>query len=861
MSHAAQIARRTAVTVVVLLVVATLIVAGVLWGAVRRTDPTVDGTQRLGGLAGQVDVKRDAQGVPHLYADTPEDLFRGQGYVSAQDRFFEMDLRRHATSGRLAEMVGEAGLASDRSVRTMGWRRVAEQELPTLSADTRRYLTAYADGVNAYLDQAGDPTRVAPEYLLLGLKVRGYRIEPWGPVDSLVWLKAMAWDLRGNYRDELSRARLMAQGRSLDEVRELWPAYDTAAQAPILSPADWAPAGGHGGRSARRPGGIRAGQGQQDQLEQALDRTASGVGAVVPLIGSGEGIGSNSWAVAPSRSATGHALLANDPHLGLTQPGIWHQVGLHCRTVSTACPYAVTGFTFAGFPGVVIGHNQRIAWGFTNLDPDVSDFYLERVKGDQVLKDGRWSPLQQRTEVIRVAGGKDETITVRSTTHGPLMSEVASDIADAAATPGAGTPAAGERTAVALRWTGLDPTTTADAIFRINRATDFAGFRKAIASFAVPSQNAVYADVDGHIGYQAPGLVPVRQSGTAGTPPGYLPAPGWDSRYDWRGFVPFDQLPWALDPKEGVLVTANQAVTAATTPFLTSDWTPGWRSTRIRTLLDGSGPITPDRMRAVQGDVNDDFRATLTQALRSVDLSRDPFTQEGQRTLDGWDGRFVTGESASSRAAAYYTACWSALLHRTFDDDLPTGMRPDGGSRWASVVQRLLQDPRSPWWDDQTTLKIETRDDILRQAQVDARLELTRLTGKSVERWDYGRLHALRLRHPLGAAAPGLLGDLLNRGPEPAPGSPLAPNAIGYDLAESYAADWGPSMRMVVDLGDLDSSTWVQLTGVSGHPTNEHYDDQTARWLRNDPYPWPFTDRAVEDATRHRLTLLPNDGR
>ncbi|MCH8612086.1 penicillin acylase family protein [Arsenicicoccus dermatophilus] len=852
MSHAAQIARRTAVTVVALLVVAALIVTGVLWGAVSRTDPDLGGEQRLGGLSGRVDVRRDAQGVPNIEADTPEDLFRGQGYVDAQDRFFQMDLRRHATSGRLAELVGEAGVASDKGVRTMGWRRTAEAELPMLSADTRRYLTAYADGVNAYLERTGDPTKVAPEYLLLGVAHPGYTIERWGPVDSLVWLKAMAWDLKGNVDDELARARLMAQGRSLAEVAELYPPYAGDRRAPILSPADWKPgAVPHGGRSAGR-GGIPA---LQAGAPAALDDTARTLAAVRSSIGSGAGLGSNSWVVGPRRSSTGKPLLANDPHLELEQPGIWHQVSLRCRTLSTTCPYAVSGFTFAGFPGVVIGHNQRIAWGFTNLDPDVTDLYLERLKGDTVLKDGRWLPVSTRTETIKVAGGPDRTVTVRSTSHGPIVSGVLDGTAEAAP------PAApGEQSAVALRWTALDRTTTADAIFRLDRATDFTSFREALKSFVAPSQNATYADVDGHIGYQAPGLVPIRRAGTAGTPPGYLPVPGWESRNDWNGYVPFDQLPWAYDPPEGLVVTANQQVTPSTTPFLTTDWSAGWRSARIRTLLDEGGPVTPQRMRDIQSDSSDAFQPILTKALLAVDLGSDSFTKEGQDTLRGWDGRFVTGENASSRGAAYFAATWSALLHLTFDDDLPTGLRPDGGARWAAVVEGLLDNPRSPWWDDQKTLKVETRDDILRRAQVDARLELTRRTGKEVVSWDYGRLHRLTLRHPLGEAAPGLIGDLLDRGPHPAPGTALSPNALGADLARSYDVSWGPSMRMVVDLGSLDSSTWVQSTGVSGHPTSGHYDDQTARWLTNDPYPWPFSPEAIARDSVDQLILRPADG-
>lgn len=295
-----------------------------------------------------------------------------------------------------------------------------------------------------------------------------------------------------------------------------------------------------------------------------MTETVAAIDAVPPLLGHGEGVGSNAWAVSAERSTTGKPLLANDPHLGVTQPGIWYQMGLHCREVSDACPFDVSGYTFAGVPGVVIGHNRDIAWGLTNLGPDVTDFYLEQITDDRYLRKGRLVPLETRVERIRVAGGKTERITVRSTGHGPILSDVVPTVAEA----GEEVEVEGRSTqsyAVSLAWTALEPGRTADAIFGLNTASNFDEFRAAAQDFAVPNQNLVYADTAGHIGYQAPGRVPIRQ-GVGDHPPGWLPAPGWDETYDWTGYVPFEDLPWTLDPKEGLVVTANQQVTASTTP-------------------------------------------------------------------------------------------------------------------------------------------------------------------------------------------------------------------------------------------------------------------------------------------------------
>jgi len=871
-----------ALLVVVIGVVAVL---AVTW--VRRPFPVTEGEIQVAGLDAKVTVLRDDRGIPQIYADNAVDLFKAQGFVHAQDRFFEMDLRRHITSGRLSELVGEGGLETDRVIRTLGWRRIAEAELPTLKPETRRYLQAYADGVNAYIKQAGSPSKMSLEYVVLGQQVPDYRVEDWTPADSLAWLKAMAWDLRGDYSAELMRARL-AGTMPIAQINELWPAYSFDKNKPILSGQDWSP-GTSSGTSANSAlpsvgAGARTAAPSDGTLPAASDKQVQGAYAAVSralanvpvTMGRGDGVGSNSWVVSGSRTSTGKPLLANDPHLGVSIPGIWYQVGLHCRSVGSSCPFDVAGYSFSGLPGVVIGHNQSIGWAMTNLGPDVSDFFLEQVSGDTYLRDGKQVPLTMRTETIKIGGGGEQTITVRSTAHGPLLSDAIDTVAEAGDAPpvnGRTSPGSYE---VALQWTGLEVSQTADAIFGLNTAQDFEQFREAAKAFAVPSQNLLYADTAGNIGYQAPGRIPVRTRYMESAP-GFWIRPGWVSSWDWKGYVPFDQMPHTYNPSEGFIVTANQAVTASGAPFLTSEWDYGYRAQRIRDRLAGNTKVTPAEMSSIQGDTRNQFAPTLVKALLDVDLGTDDFTASAQDLLRGWNFTQPADDSDAAAAAAYYNAVWSKLLDLTFDDELPRDLRADGGDQWMAAVTTLLGKPRSAWWDDRRTAGVtEGQSEILRKALVDARLDLTKQLGKDPNTWRWGRLHQLTLRHQVlgGTDVPGIVRMVFNDGPHDMPGGSAIVNANGWNAACStadppdgcirgadgaYDVDWAPSMRMVVDLSDLDRSRWVNQTGNSGHVYDDHYDDQTDAWVDNELYDWPFSEKAVREAGGDELTLVPGN--
>jgi penicillin G amidase len=870
-----------AAVLAVVLVAATVL--GV--GLVRRSFPVTEGELPLAGLGAEVEVVRDELGVAHIYADTAEDLFRGQGYVAAQDRFFEMDLRRHTTAGRLAELVGEGGLETDRVIRTMGWRRVAEQELALLDPTARRYLQAYSAGVNAYLAANPSPSQVSLEYVVLAQSAPGYQIEPWDEVDSLAWLKAMAWDLRGNYRDELARARLAGEV-SLAQLGSLYPDYPYDMHAPILSNDEWRPAqssagsGESRGGSAADPapapdtdaprsvdGGARGPSEQHLAAGESAYTSALAALDVIPsMVAEGDGVGSNSWVVSGEHTESGLPLLANDPHLAVGQPGLWLQAGLHCRELTEECPFDVSGFTLAGVPGVIVGHNQEIAWGITNLDPDVTDFYLEDIEGERYRVDDEYRRLDTRVETIEVAGGDPVELLVRETHHGPVLSDVIDPVTQAGVNP----PLQGVETSgrydVSMAWTGLEPGRTAESIFEINMATDFEEFRAAAELFSVPSQNLVYADRQGNIGYQAPGLIPVRESSTNSAPPGYWPSPGWNSAYDWKGWVPFEQLPWTLNPDDGVIVAANQAVARSSTPFLTTEWDKGYRSQRIADLLAteiARGPLTASTMQAIQTDTYNSFADTLVPYLMSVNLGNDPFYSEPRRLLDDWNRTAPAGDGEQGAAAMYFYVVWAHLLELTVDDELPLDLHATGNSRWMLMVENLLERPEDPWWDDNRTPGVvETRDEVLRQAMIDARLQLTRDISKNPADWQWGRLHQVHLDHPvLGEeSVPGVVRSFFNRGPYAAPGGSALVDAFSWDAGQgSFEVTAGPSMRMVVDLGDLDASTWVNQTGNSGHAFHPHYDDQTEAWLAGLAYPWSFTREAVEAREQHRLVLTPED--
>jgi penicillin amidase len=809
---------RTVLRILLILLVVVLILGlagfGVGYATVRRAWPQTRGTLQVPGLQAPVTVIRDRWGVPHIYASNPHDLFFAQGYVHAQDRFWQMEFWRRLSSGRLAEVLGKSALPTDRFVRTIGWHRAAAQDWERADPETRAVLEAYAEGVNAYIST--HKGRLGLEFTLLGLTGKKFDPEPWTPVHSIAWGKVMAWDLGGNMSYELLRAGIIAR-LGTGAVPDLMPA--PPPDRPVIVP---------------------------HPLTQATLQSIPEAVFTTHFLGEGDDLGSNNWVVAGSRTETGMPLLANDPHLGLQMPSIWYEVGLHCEPKGPDCPYNVVGASFAGVPGVVIGHNDRIAWGVTNVNPDVQDLFIEKVNPEnpnQYEYRGRWEDMQIIREEIRVAGQEEPVVVfARITRHGPIINDIVG----------------GEEEdwsygwqPLALSWTALQPGTLTRSILLLNRAQNWEDFREALSYWDVPSQNFIYADVDGNIGYQMPGRIPIRGKGD-----GSVPVPGWTGEYDWVDYIPFDDLPRAFNPPEGYIVTANNAVVGPDYPYLlTVDWSDrtALRAQRIVELIEGLTPISVDDMKAIQGDNLSVWTRAVLPYVTALSTD-DPRLKEALDLLRAWDGR----STRDSAAAALFESFRLHLAERTFRDDLGDSLLRQAKSPVLYALESMVKDPQSPWFDDRRTPKTETRDEILLLALKDAVAELTERLGPNMEKWRWGDLHTATFKNQaLGQSGIAWIERIFNRGPVATDGTAGAVNNTGYSLNAPYDVRSGPSYRQIVDAGDWSRSVSMHTTGQSGHPFHRHYDDMIDPWRNIQYHPMLWSRTEVEAQAEGILRLVP----
>jgi penicillin amidase len=857
-----RIVKRVIVVLLVVVVVGLAVGVGAVAWITSRALPQTTGTLHVAGLDAAVTVDRDISGIASITATTPHDLFVAQGYVHAQERMWQMEVWRRISAGRLSEIFGAGSLDQDRFIRTLGWRQAAQRDLAGLSSETRGILEAYAQGVNAWLDaNRGN--------LGLAFLITGDRPEPWSVLDSLTWGKVQAWNLGGNMDRELFR--FLADARLGDPARtdELFP---TREGAPVIVPSPGEPT--TMGATAPTPAPSTTPVAVTDEQARAWRDVASlgdqllglaGLDVSGGELGSDHGIGSNDWVVAPAHSATGGALLANDPHLGISMPSVWFINGLHCATVSEQCPFDVSGVSFPGVPGVVLGHNARIAWGATNAAPEVQDRVIETVDpadpSHYIGPDGASVPFTVRDETITVSGGGTVSLAVRETVHGPILNDVDKRLVDSPL--------------MALRWSAIQPAAAPDrtyeAILGLDAADNFDEFRAALSKYGAPSQNFVYADVDGHIGYQVPGYVPVRSDPNAR---GDRPVDGASGSSEWLEPIPFQDLPWALDPPEGWIVTANNAIVdQGYRHFLGQDWDPGYRAERIIDLINDLDPdgLTLAEMSGIQND-------TSPLRARDVVVQLDellPTTADGATIADRiatW-----TGDCAvDSFGCAAYMAWEYRVLRDVFDDDLGPLARDYVGSpnSWVAL-DGLLADPTSPWWDDSTTAPLETAETIELRAMDEAGAELRAAFGDP-DRWDWGRLHTATFKEATIGTGSGIgpLEWYFNDGPVAVPGVAGAPDNTYYRLSRAYRDPTDPdfkplgigqlftvtnlpSYRLVIDLADLDGARIVITTGQSGSPFASHYNDQIDPWRTGGTLPLPFTREAVAAATVATLTLSP----
>ncbi|HEY7113097.1 MAG TPA: penicillin acylase family protein, partial [Thermoanaerobaculia bacterium] len=625
---------------------------------VRSTFPKTRGTLRVPGHAAPIRIETDARGVPTIRAQSIPDAMFGLGYAHARDRLWQMEFERRVGSGRLAEMLGKGLVPADRFLRTIGFRRSAEATEKLLSGDARRLLEAYAGGVNAYL--AADSARPI-EFRLLRVTA-----EPWTPTDSLVWGKMMAWDLAGNARDEIRRARFV-EALGPEKAGQLLPL--AGSEPTILSSSQWPDKTPAAGAATALPAAPWR------PLGEAFD-TLAALG-----LSRGEAFGSNSWVVSGARSASGKPILANDPHLGLRVPSVWYLAALEAPGLH------VTGATLPGVPGVIIGHNDRTAWGITSLEPDVQDLFVEDVdpgNPSRYRHRGDWKTFEERGETISVRGAADEVLTVRTSLHGPIVTD---------ALPGAGRLG----NAVALRWTGLDPDPkSTEAFLAIGAARDWPEFLAGARELRASALNLVYADVDGHIGYAAGGAMPIRPRAN-----GLLPVSG-AGEDDWTGFLAPESLPNVLDPPEGFIVTANNRVIPAEPYPYGSTWGEPWRAARISERIAEKPSLTPDDIAAIQADRVSLLARALLPDLRDTKPA-DAASRDALARLAAWDG-----EMAPDSVAAAMYAAWFVELAKMPEDEL--GGVPRGRTKGRFLMDAFRENEK--WCDDVRTPRVETCADL-----------------------------------------------------------------------------------------------------------------------------------------------------
>lgn len=831
----------------ILIILGILAGAGGIFGPVvirnkaQKSFPTTKGELQIPGLDGEVRIYRDAYGIPQIYASNHHDLFFAQGYVHAQDRFWQMDFWRHLGAGRLSELLGKPMLETDRFLRTLGWERIAEQELGMLGEDELSILDAYSAGVNAYLNEVTG-TSLSLEYYFLDLINKDYQPPPWTPVNSLTWAKAMAWDLRSNLDTEIDRA-IMLKTLPRNQLEFIYPAYpqDHPLIVPDFPLED--PQTTSAQVSEPLPEDIGA---QLAPLYANLDDSISALDQLTG--GGGESLGSNSWAVSGDRTDTGKPYLANDPHLGSQMPSIWYEVGLHCLEITEECQLNVAGFSFAGTPGIIIGHNDRIAWGFTNVGPDVMDLYIEKINPEnpnQYLTPDGWEDMEMVLEVIRVAGEEPVELEIQLTSHGPVIGSVYG-LDEFKEESGLAIP---DDYALALRWTALEPSCIFCSIWEINLADNWEEFREGTRDFTVPAQNLLYADVDGVIAYQMPGKIPIRVDGHDGM----LPVPGWNGDYEWQGYIPFEDLPHSHNPSSGYIITANNAVVGEDYPYLiTEEWNYGFRANRIEALLEGSeAPLSINSLKRMQGDNHDEMAAILVPLLLEQPYS-DPDLLAAQDLLRSWDYQ----ADMDSAPGALYMTFWQHLTENTAKDNLPGDYQIGVESRAKEIIRLLLAQPDNPWWDDTSTSERESREDILRLTLEESYREMVKNQGKDPADWQWGELHTVTFINQVMDSIP-FIRKAFNRGPYPTSGGSEIVNATGWDPDNPYLVDWLPSMRMIVDLSNLDNSISVLTTGQSGHAYHPHYIDMVELWQKIYYHPMRWDPQAIQAQAESLLILKP----
>lgn len=807
-----RILLRTLAAIVIVAVVGLL--SGLLWlrGATNGALPQLDGEIHIAGLSAPVTVRRDAHGVPHIEAASQDDLFIAQGYVTAQDRLWQMDIYRRNANGELAEVLGPSLIKHDTAQRVLGFRNAAQRIYTHLSAEDRRRMDDYARGVNLFIEQHRNS--LPEEFRLLF-----YKPKPWTGADSLSVGTMMIDMLDTRWDVKLTREEISAKLHNPQLEAQLYPVGSWRDRPPTGQVIDL---------SQPRPAPPSSDDDDEDRTEthiapQQGEPAAGPDGIDLPALRATLGLpqceacaaGSNNWVVSGKHTASGRPLLANDMHLSLTEPNIWYMADL------SAPGYHAAGVTLPGMPMVIAVHNEHVAWGFTALFGDVQDLYVEKLdgKGNYQAADGSWKPLSIDREIIHVRGRGDVTVDVQSTAHGPLLNGFLNKISSP----------------VALRWTLYDPALNTLPLYTMNTAQNWGEFSAALGAWCWPTQNVVYADDQGHIAYHAVGRVPMR-------PGGLISVPIHDTQHEWQGYIPFDGMPNAVDPPSGFLATANSRVTTDRSPYpISLEWIDPYRIERIYKSLQGRDKLTPKDMLAVQTDiyseVDQEFAHRFAYAIDHSDHPDERLRQAAD-LMRSWDGKLTTDSPAASIVDMARSALWPMILEpklgRLYED-----------YRWAErdfAEEEIIMHGTNDWLPP----GFKNWDALLTEA---VRRGMDKGHAPSdVSHWDYGSWHVIDIEHPLASFLP-LLGRVARTGPLPLSGDTTTVKQVARSL--------GPSQRFTMDWSNVDASTENIVLGESSNPYSPYFRDQWNDWYNGTTFALPFSPAAVAANTRHTLRLLP----
>jgi penicillin amidase len=758
--------------------------------------PQVDGSLSLKGLHAPLTVLRDDHGVPTIQAANLDDLFFAQGFITAQDRLWQMDMTRRFAAGDLSAILGQEGVKHDTQQRILGMRQMAERGVANLSPRDRQYLEDYARGVNAYIAQH-------QKTLPLEFRLLTYFPHAWTPQDSLLIGLSMYQYLNG-YEAETKILREKVTNKVGPEL-----AADLYVNSSWRDHAPGTEGGSFDSNSTTSPKETEEQSRNQLHSPLALGDLSDDFAAMRP--------GSNNWVVGGTHTATGKPLLSNDMHLEHQIPNTWYIAHLICGD------YDVAGVTLPGMPYVVVGHNRRVAWGFTNLGPDVEDVYIETFNANGEYQTGQgWVRPEKRQEIIRVKGKPEVTVDVVVTRHGPIISDLVP----------------GETRRLALKWTAADPNALGLPFYDVNTAGNWQEFQDAFSKFGGPGQNIVYADVDGHIGYHATGNIPIRASGD-----GAMPVPGNDDAHEWTGYIPFEKLPSVFDPPSGIIGTANGRITPDNYPYLISnEWGAPYRPQRIYKVLSSNKKFTAADMLALQMDTHSELdRVTAERIVYAVDHApkASERAKQAAEIVRGWDGTMDKDSVAPTIETYTRRLIWKKILEAKIGDTHDYDW--ENNSVW---FENVLQNQPQRWlpsgYADYNALFAGALEEIV--------------TGKDAPHvltlWKYGRAFPIEITHPFWGQLP-IIKRGAGTGPVPQSGNAYTVKAAGHHF--------GASERMTVDFSNLDHSTLNIVNGESGNIFSDNFNDQWDAYSGGTTFPWPFTENAVKPATKHQLTLQPGE--